>query len=289
MTPSVIGIDFGGTNVRAGKVENNELTQHISRAISSQETEAVVLQEIFITIDQVFDHNVQGIGIGVPSVVDVADGIVYDVANIPSWKKVHLKQLMEQRYGVPVHVNNDANCFALGECYFGKAKDFQNVVGLIIGTGIGAGVIIAKKLYNGSNCGAGEFGHIPYQCHDFEYYCSGQRFERDYGISGAELFEKAQKDDREALRIFDLFGLDLGNAIQAVLYALDPQIIVLGGSVSNAYPYFQTAMFETLKKFKYQHALKRLIIERSQNPQIAILGAAALVYDAELKKQEPQR
>lgn len=283
MTKSIIGVDLGGTNVRAGKVENHELTKHISRAISSRETETVVMQEVFVTIDQVFDQNVQGIGIGVPSVVDVQEGIVYDVANIPSWKKVHLKEQMEQRYGVPVHVNNDANCFALGECHFGKAKDYQNAIGLIIGTGIGAGVVINKKLYNGSNCGAGEFGHIPYQCHDFEYYCSGQRFDRDYGFSGKELFEKAQKNDREALRIFDLFGLDLGNAIQAILYALDPQIIVLGGSVSNAYPYFQTAMNETLRKYKYQHALKRLKIERSQNPQIAILGAAALYYDAELK------
>jgi glucokinase len=284
MTKSIIGVDLGGTNVRAGKIENHTLTRHVSLAISAQQTEQIVMGEIFAVIDQIFDQEVLGIGIGVPSVVDIAAGIVYDAANIPSWKKVYLKQHMEQRYSVPAYINNDANCFALGEFYFGNAQNFQNAVGLIIGTGIGAGIIIDKKLYNGSNCGAGEFGHIPYQDHDLEYYCSGQRFSRDFGISGAELFAKASENDYEALRIFEQFGRDFGNAVQTILYALDPEIIVLGGSVANAYDFFKDSMAKTLQKFKYQHALDRLIIEQSKNPHIALLGAAALYYDAELKK-----
>jgi glucokinase len=277
---SVIGVDLGGTNVRAGKVQDNRLVGHAETPISSNGTEDTVMQEIIGTIDRVFGEDVQGIGIGVPSVVDVKEGIVFDVANIPSWKKVHLKERLEKKFRVPVFVNNDANCFALGESYFGKARDYSNIVGLIVGTGIGAGVIIENKLYNGSNCGAGEFGHIPYKDHDFEYYCSGQMFIRDYGIDGQELFQRAGNGDAEALRIFDTFGADLGNVIKAILYTVDPEIIVFGGSVSNAFPYFEKAMRKNLETFKYRHALERLKMERSEIKEVAVMGAAALYYDA---------
>jgi glucokinase len=276
----VIGVDLGGTNVRVGNVKDDELKMHAATPISSEESEDVVMKEITDTIDKVFDGDVIGIGVGVPSVVDVEKGIVYSVANIPSWKKVYLKDRLEQKYHVPVFVNNDANCFALGECYFGKARDYKNIIGLIVGTGLGAGVIIDNRLYNGTNCGAGEFGHIPYKDHDFEYYCSGQRFSREYGIDGQVLFNRAQKGDAEALRIFETFGLDLGNAIQAILYTLDPEIIVFGGSVSNAFSFFEKGMRETLKVFKYQHALERLVMVCSEIKEVAVLGAAALYFDA---------
>lgn len=277
---TVIGIDMGGTNVRVGKVRGNELIDHFGRPISGRASEDVVLGEIKDAIDRVFDTNVAGIGIGVPSVVDVDKGIVYSVANIPSWKEVYLKDKLEKVYGVPVYVNNDANCFALGESYFGKARDYRNVVGLILGTGLGAGVIINNRLYSGSNCGAGEFGHIPYKDGEFEYYCSGQRFPREYGVSGEEFYERALKGDKEALAIFEAFGRDVGNAVQAILYAVDPEIIVFGGSVSKTYPFFEKGMKETLKSFKYQHALERLVLARSEMKEIPILGAAALYFDA---------
>lgn len=277
---TVIGIDLGGTNVRVGKVRDNELIDNFSRSISGQAAEDVVLGEIKEAIDQVFDKNVVGIGIGVPSLVDVDKGIVYSVANIPSWEKIHIKDILEKVYGVPVHVNNDANCFTLGESYFGKARNYRNVVGLSLGTGLGTGIIINNRLYNGSNCGAGEFGHIPYKDSEFEYYCSGQRFTREYGVSGKVFYERALKGDKEALAIFEAFGRDVGNAVQAILYAVDPEIIVFGGSVSKTYPFFEKGMKETLKSFKYQHALERLVLARSEMKEIPILGAAALYFDA---------
>lgn len=277
---TVIGIDLGGSNVRVGKVRDNELIDHFGWPISGRAPEDVVLGEIRDAIDRVFDKDAAGIGIGVPSVVDVDKGIVYSVANIPSWKEVHLKDKLEKIYGVPVHVNNDANCFALGESYFGKARNYRNVVGLIVGTGLGSGVIINNRLYNGTNCGAGEFGHIPYKEFDFEYYCSGRRFPREHGVSGEVLYERALNGDKEALGYFEAFGLDLGNAVQAILYAVDPEIIVFGGSVSKAYPFFEKGMKETLKSFKYRHALKRLVLARSETAEIPILGAAALHFDS---------
>ncbi|MCP5104627.1 MAG: ROK family protein [bacterium] len=278
---AVIGVDLGGTNVRVGKVQNDRLVQHFSRPISGGETEEVVMREIMETIDRVFDRETVGIGVGVPSVVDVEKGIVYSVVNIPSWRKVYLRDRLQEKYRVPVFINNDANCFALGESYFGKGLEFRNVVGLIVGTGLGAGVIIDSHLYNGSNCGAGEFGHIPYKEHDFEYYCSGQWFSRGFGVRGEVLYERAQNGDAEALRIFEFFGLDLGNVVKAILYAVDPEIIVFGGSVSKAFSFFEKGMRKTLESFNYQHALERLVLVPTEMKEIAVLGAAALYFDAQ--------
>ena len=89
-------------------------------------------------------------------------GIVYDVGGLPAWREVHRKERFEKRFGVPVSVNNDCNCFALGVCRFGEAHGYRDVVCIALGTGVGAGVVIGGKLYCGRNTGAGEIGGIPY-------------------------------------------------------------------------------------------------------------------------------
>ena len=135
---TVIGVDLGGTNVRAGLVEGGRLTDLRSVPVRSQGMERDVLEDMFSAIDAVLRKGVAGIGAGVPSVIDLRSGVVYDVQNIRSWTKVPLKAHLEARYHLPAYVNNDANCFAAGEKYFGKAKPYDHAVGLIVGTGLGA-------------------------------------------------------------------------------------------------------------------------------------------------------
>jgi glucokinase len=277
---SVIGVDLGGTNVRAGKVVGQEITGHRARAITGRGSQEVVLQEIRETIAAVFDRGVAGIGIGVPSLVDVDKGIVYTVENIPSWQEVPLKDILERSFHVPVYVNNDANCFALGELYFGAGRGFRDLVGLVLGTGLGAGIVINGKLYCGRNCGAGEIGTIPFREHTVEYYCSGQFFQNQYGIDGGTLYEQASQGDAAALEKFAVFGDNLGQAVMIALYAYDPEIIILGSSASKAWPFFEDALRQRLKDFAWQHALARVIIQPSQTAEIAVLGAAALYLDA---------
>jgi len=276
---AIIGVDLGGTNVRAGRVEGNRIQSTVSRPISSQAAAEVVVGEIFAAIDDVLDPSVSGIGIGVPSIVDVERGIVFSVENIPSWQEVPLKDLLEKRFSVPVYINNDANCFALGEFYFGKGRGSRHMVGLIIGTGIGAGVIANGHLYAGANCGAGEIGAIPYKNHTIEYYASGSAFKTIHNASGSDLFLRASKGDARALDIFARHGQEVGHAVMTALYAFDPEIIVLGGSVSKAFAFYEKTMYEKLSSFAYPTALKRLKIAVSEEPEIAILGAAGLVLD----------
>ena len=283
---AIVGVDLGGTNVRAAAVRGGKIVARAVRRISGKAAEEVVLGEIFETIDEVIGGEVSGIGIGVPSVVDVERGIVYSVENIPAWREVPLKDKLESRYGCPACVNNDANAFALGELHFGKGRGYRNMVGLTIGTGLGAGIIIGGRLYSGPNCGAGEIGSIPYRDATVERYAAGQFFQHEAGAGGDVVFERALRGDAEALRLFHAFGLELGHAILTILYAYDPELIVLGGSISRAYRFFEAGMRERLKSFAYQHVLETLVIAPSETEDAATLGAAALCIDAAARVRE---
>jgi glucokinase len=279
---ATIGVDLGGTKVSIGKVEKNKIVKHTSSDISAEGSEKQILNEIIQAIEEIFDPGVAGIGVGVPSVVDVEKGIVYEVQNIASWKKVPLKEILENHFHKPVYINNDANCFAVGEKHFGKGRKYSNFVGVTIGTGLGAGIIINDRLYCGPNCGAGEFGSIPYKKSILEYYCGGQFFMGEYGIRGEQVYARAKQGDKTAIEIFDQFGAHVGEAMMIIMFAVDPEAIIVGGAVSEAFSFFEKSMRERMKTFPYKHAVERLIIETTDQPQIAILGAAALYYDAQL-------
>jgi glucokinase len=278
--PVVVGIDLGGTNVRAGRVVDGHLAEVHSVPVRGRGSEEDVLEDLFGAVDAVMRDEVVGIGAGVPSVIDLITGTVYDVQNIPSWKRVPLKARLEERYRRPVFVNNDANSFAAGEKHFGKIKPYDSAVGLIVGTGLGAGIIANGRLYSGVNCGAGEFGMLPYLDRNFEAYASGQFFERVHGITGRELAGRAERGEAEALGIFAEFGQHLGEAVKAICYAVDPEIIVLGGSVSKSLQFFQASLRRAFESYAYSIAKERLKIEVSETENIAILGAAALYFDA---------
>jgi glucokinase len=279
MSTKIIGIDLGGTHVRAGVVSEGRLENIASVRIPSDGAVDEVLRVIFQLVDPLINGNIKAIGIGVPSVVDVEKGIVYDVQNIPSWKVVELKKLMEERYRLPVLINNDANCFALGEKYFGKGQKAHSLIGLTIGTGLGAGIIINDKLYPGLNTGAGEFGCVDYLDKYYEYYASGQFFENCYHTNGEVVFQKAQSGDPLSTMILEELGTHIGNAIKMILYTYCPELIILGGSISKSYSFFQKNMWERIHTYVYSNTLEHFHLEISELENGGVLGAAALYYD----------
>ena len=278
--PTIIGVDLGGTKVSVGAVADGEVRRMARRDVPSEEAAEVVLASIVDTIAEVFDSSVVGIGCGVPSVVDVAEGIVFEVENIPSWREVHLKAALEERFGVPAAVNNDANAFAVGEHVFGKGRGFRHLVGMTLGTGLGTGVIIGGRLYSGANCGAGEIGMMAHKGLTLEDYCSGQLFPREYGAAGEVVFGRARAGDAEALAAFERYGRELADAVMVALYAYDPEALILGGSISSAFEYFEAGLREGLRAFAYPHVVERLLIASSELENAAVLGAAALYVDA---------
>jgi glucokinase len=284
-TKKTIGIDLGGTHIRGGWVtENprhsvNTLSSIFTQRINPQGSVEEVVEELFALADRLVNHSVQAIGIGVPGLVDTEHGIVYDVVNIPSWKQVSLGQLLQDRYKLPVYINNDANCFALGEFYFGKGRGYNSMIGLTVGTGLGSGIVLNKKLYAGKYGGAGEFGMIDYLDKYYEYYASGQFFKNVYQTDGEIVFKKAKDGDEMAIKMYEEMGTHLGNAIKTILYALDVELIILGGSVRHGFPYFSKTMWQQIQTFVFQRAVENLKVEISELENSGILGAAALHYD----------
>ncbi|MHB1108493.1 MAG: ROK family protein, partial [Lutibacter sp.] len=261
---------------KIGRVENGKVVEKTFKAVDKIATKEKTLSLLFEAIDSVIKPNIVGIGVGVPGVVDPLTGIIYDIQNIPAWEEVALKDILEQRYGLPVSINNDANCFALGEKIFGKGKNYENFIGLSIGTGIGAGVIINSRLYNGVLCGAGEVGMLAYKDSIIEDYAGSFFFSKKHNTSAKEISERAKNGDDSALKLFDEFGLHVGEAIKAILYMLAPEAIILGGSISKSFPLFKNSLESSLNTFAYQKQIQNLKIEVSNQPGIAILGAASL-------------
>jgi glucokinase len=272
-----IGVDLGGTNIRAGLIDELKIVQQNKVLLKNKHNLDSTLDQLITLIHSVYNGTVTGIGIGVPSVVDIERGIVYDVVNIPSWKEVHLREILEREFNIPVYINNDVNCFVLGEMYYGAGKNHKNVVGITIGTGIGSGIIINGKLYSGNNCGAGEIGYLPYLDHDLEYYCSSNFFDKIHHTTAYDTFLKAEEKDAAALKLWKTFGHHMGIAMKSVLYAYDPEVIILGGSIAGAYKFFEKQMRETMKDTHFPKSVEKLKICLSKVENVSMLGSASLV------------
>lgn len=271
-----LSIDLGGTNIRIAQVENGRCLKKDSVACLAQQDASVVLSQLFQLIKSMINAEVDGIGIGVPSIVDAKKGIVYNVANISSWKEMHLKEVLETEFNIPVAVNNDSNCFTLGESLFGDGQPYANMVGVTLGTGIGAGVIINHHLYGGLYTGAGELGTLPYRDSDFERYCSSFFFKQQHRTTGAEVAGRAERGEESALEIWREFGRHLGNLMKVILFAYSPQAIVLGGGIVSAYPFFKDAMEEEMQSFPYKIILNNVKVMPSHLKDASLLGASAL-------------
>ena len=274
----ILGVDLGGTNLCIGLVDNDVVVKTVSvPSFNPSATMEETLEYLAEQISTLMSPEVTKIGIGVPSVVDVNNGIVYDAANLPSWKEVHLKNFLEARFGVPAYVNNDANCYAMGAygTYPDDAKP-ETLVTVTLGTGIGIGVVDHGRLICGVNCGAGELGYLDYKDGCLEEYCSRQYFDK-LGVKAHEVAAAANEGDAEAIEIFNEFGKNLGHAIMILMYAYDPSHIVFGGGIANALPLFRGTMEEYIKsKFPFRSNFDRLQVDIRTSGEIPIIGASLI-------------
>lgn len=273
-----IGIDIGGTNLSFGQVWDGQLKQVFSvPSFAPGATLEQTMEYMVSNIRRIFTKDTEKIGIGVPSVVDVDRGIVYDTQNIPSWKEVPLKEYLEDVFKVPVAVNNDANCYAMG--IYGKfpANDKpKSLVAVTLGTGVGIGIIENGRLLCGQNCGAGELGCLPYKDSILEDYCS-KKFFTGSGWDSKEASKAAKEGNHDALLLFDEFGKHLGALVCAVLYAYDPAVVAFGGGIANNYPLFCQSMENYLSEhFPYRKTLERLKVDIFTDSDIPVVGASLI-------------
>ncbi|WP_163717814.1 ROK family protein [Mangrovibacterium lignilyticum] len=289
-TEKIVGIDIGGTKISIGILVDGKIEQFVKLDTPAEGTQEEVMEQIVKGIETLPGHQeAVGIGIGAPGLIDEKEGVIFSVTNIPSWKEVHLKSYLEKHFKKPVYITNDANCFAIGVKMYGEGKPYSNVVCLALGTGVGAGIIIDGYLYSGEVAGAGEVGGLPYRDADFETYCSGKFFKMLNNTDGVATYEKAKQNDPEALKLFAELGGHIGNLIKTSIFMLAPQAVIIGGSVSNSYEFWQDAMWESVKTFPYKKVTEHFVVLKTELDDIAVVGAAALFKNRFEKDQLAKR
>ncbi|RJE78403.1 sugar kinase [Pseudoalteromonas sp. MSK9-3] len=271
----VLCIDLGGTKAHVAEVSNNGLGKVHRYDVPSRGSKQAVLAFIEQIIAVHLSVQCMGISLGVPSSVRVADGYIIETVNIPNLHSVSLKEWLYSKFGLPVVVHNDANCFTFGEYQYGSHLPCNNLIGITLGTGLGSGVVLNGELYIGSNGFAGEFGSFTYLEGIVEEYTSGQFFKL-LGLDGAQEAEKAKLGDTKSKALFNQFGQHLGHAISLILLAFDPDKIVLGGSVTQSYSLFKSSLFSSLSEHSHEMLVSHLCVQPSRLQYAPLLGSFAL-------------
>lgn len=271
-----LGIDIGGTTINLGLIDGAQVIKKL-QVPSFPKTATLDDTLIYLgdQIEQFIVPSVTQIGIGVPSLTDPVRGIVYNAANIPSWDVVPLKETLEARFDIPVFVNNDANCYAMGAAVK-VGRKLSTVVTVTLGTGTGVGIVIDGKLFSGTHCGSGEIASIPYGQADYESFCSKKYFTAR-GLDTRALSKAAAEGDETAKAHFRDFGRHMGEFLSVVMFAYDADCIVLGGGIAHTFQHFSETMWEQLRyRYPYQAALEDLRIIAMPDEDTALVGAASL-------------
>ena len=285
---NTIGVDLGGTNIKTALVtQRGKIIKKYETKTEAEKGSATVIKNIINAIEKVKVKNIMGIGIGSPGPLNYKTGTVLNPVNLP-FRNVPLKKILAKKLKLPVFLDNDANCFTLAEANFGHGKPYRSVVGLTLGTGVGGGIVINKKIYHGKN-NAAEFGHSTINYHGPKSRCGNQGcIETHIGARGINaiynqkganpylIYKQALKGNKKAIKTYEKMGYYLGIGLTNIIYALDPDIIVIGGKISNSWKFYSKKMNETIKERYFSKPSK---IAKSNLKEAGILGASALVLE----------
>lgn len=309
-TIPAIGIDFGGTSIKMGVVVGDQVIAH-APAIATQEYGSP--EEMCDAIAQfanslLRDHQeVRTIGLGMPGFVNFFSGSVHDLTNVDGWHEVEICKLLEERCGLPVVVENDANCMAYAEWKLGAGRGYKHLLCLTLGTGVGSGVILNGELHRGAGCMAGELGQtsIDYRgrvghwgSHGaLEDYIGNKEIAADartlYAASGLDksivdcspiaLERAALAGDPIAQQVWRDLAQKLASALINCCFLVSPEAIVIGGAVAKAGPLIFDPLHEFMKAQLYYRIYDQLKILPAQlGTSAGIVGAARLAIDTKI-------
>lgn len=277
MSKLYIGVDIGGTSIVAARFSESKLIERTDVPTGADRSAEEIMESLYEAIEKVLTDEVVGIGIGMPGFMNVDTGEILQINNIPSFKGFAIKPRVEERYKLPAFQNNDANCFALGETYYGAGKKYNNLVGVTLGTGLGGGIILNRKIHTGLMGGAGELGCVPFHGGISEDICSAALFKNKYKTTGLEQYNKAKAGDREALAVFEELAHNIGELLRMVTYVLAPEAFVIGGSVANSWDLLEKTIREDMdSKFLAPMISKKIDLVRAELDNAGLYGAAAL-------------
>jgi len=307
MKQYVVGVDVGGTNIKLGVVgpsgkvivrntfatkpfasSRTQLIAALSRAIEASIITAGLKKK------QIF-----GVGIGLPGLVDYETGIVRFLPNIPGWRAVHLKSILQKSINLPVFVDNDVKLITLAESKFGAGQGVRNLVCLTLGTGVGAGLILNGQLYRGEDNAAGELGHMPLNEHGPQCNCGGigcfetyvgnrallalaRRVMGRSGVTLEEMHALAQKGNKKALLFWKTAAEHIGNGLVGIVNLLNPRMIIIGGGISHNEKFLFKTITDTIRRRAMSLQGSAFKIKRAKfKDDAGIIGAYVLVVNAQ--------
>ncbi|GJQ61501.1 MAG: sugar kinase [Melioribacteraceae bacterium] len=313
-TKYAIGVDLGGTTVKLGIVsDKGKIVQKIALDTCALDGPEKVVKQIKKGIKELLGNNkrkIEGIGVGAPGLVILKKGTVENPPNLPGWGRVQLGKRLEKEFNYPVFVENDANAAAVGEMIFGAGKKHDNFIMVTLGTGVGGGLILNKKVYRGETGAAGEIGHVSINregrlCNCgmpgcIEAYAGNNHLvnivneqlpertdsllykwinDEEKVLDPKLIHEAAQQDDKFACEVITEFACNLGSGLASIINLLDVSTVIIGGGVAG----FGDRLFDAVKDKIKERVLKpiapRIKVKAARlKNEAGIKGASSLVF-----------
>lgn len=306
-----IGIDLGGTNLKAGLVSGDGKIHHrLSIKTDKNADPQSIANQIFELIEKIITAGaglkpaaatVAGVGLGSPGLIDKKGETILFSPNLPLWRNIPIKRMVAERFGMPCVLENDANAAAWGEKWAGAGREADSLVMLTLGTGIGGGIVINNKLWRGVNNVAAEIGHMVIQMDGSKCSCGNngcieayasatsmvRRFKellksgaasslRDAGDVTAKMInDAALQGDKASLDIIKETGQYLGVALVNIMHILNPEVIVLAGGMIGSGDLLMNPVKQLIREKAFVASAKETKIVFSQlGNDAGIIGAA---------------
>ena len=310
----IVGLDLGGTFIKAGLVskegeilDKREIPTPVKEG--REKIISVMVEVARLFLENQSEGEVIGIGIGTPGLVD-EDGRVFQAPNLPGWENFNLKEIFEEKFSLPVEVENDVNTIAWGEYKFGSGKGYSTVICITLGTGLGGGIILNDSLLRGSKYSAVEIGHIPIsyngpRCKCGNIGCIERYVGAEYIVEMAKerlksrksiitelvggdlekitpkiISEAYHKGDKLAEEIWIEVGVYLGTLFSGLVNLLNPQIIIVGGGIAQV----GEILFSTVKRTIDERCFSLLskdvkVVPAKLGKDAGIIAAASLILE----------
>lgn len=288
----VIGIDLGGTAIKFGRfLKDGTCLESITIPTPQLPTPELVISTIATMVKELNrEQKCVAIGVGTPGPADAEGRIAKIAINLPGWKDIPIAEKLEKATGIKTTIANDSNCAGLGEAWLGAGKNFQNLILLTLGTGVGGAVILNGKLFTGHLGAAGELGLITLNpngppCNSgnqgsLEQYVSATAIRRQTGKEASELGALAKTGHPEALTFWKNYGKNLGAGLASSIYILTPEAVVIGGGVSASAEFFFPYVWEEIERRVLEESRVGLkLLKAELGSEAGIVGAAKLAWN----------
>lgn len=282
-------LDIGGTSIKYGVVnDEGKVICKFSVPTEAQNGAEKLMDKVILKIHKLLSiaPELEGIGISTAGAVDTENGvIVYANENLPGYKGMHVKNIIEDHFKLPVKVNNDVNCAAIAEHWVGSAVSKDTFFCITIGTGIGGAAFINGKLFKGRNFRACEIGYLGRneQGSYFEKLASMSSFvgrikkELNANVDGIQIFENIKNGNAAYINIYNEWICEIAKGLSDIVYLFDPGLIVIGGGVSAQKDFFINGIRDKMVNFLPNEFLKGTEIKSAEcGNDAGIIGA---VYD----------